>query len=159
VTRRETPLDPVAILEALDRHRVQYVLIGGLAVQAHGHVRTTQDVDVFPLRDPRNLEHLAAGLAELGARPAAGHAGTPTAKALAEAATHVLETPAGGLDVHFDPPGAAPWRDVRARALVLEIAGAHVPVAGLDDVIAMKRASGRPIDRGDILALTEPRPR
>jgi hypothetical protein len=42
------------------------------------------------------------------------------------------------------------------RALRLDVAGVTVLVAGLDDLIAMKRASGRPIDRGDIATLTSP---
>lgn len=151
MTRRETPLDAAAIMQALARREVEYVLIGGLAVQAHGHVRTTQDVDVFPSRARENLERLADAIEDLGARP------SPGAKELAAAETHVLETDAGGLDVHLAPPGAAPWEDVRRRAMVLDVVGVHVAVAGLDDVIAMKRAAGRPIDRGDILALTEPR--
>jgi predicted nucleotidyltransferase len=157
VTRRETPLDPAAILHAFDRHGVEYVLIGGLAVQAHGHLRTTQDVDVFPSRERRNLERLAAALTELGARPAGtSRGGPPSARSLASAANHVLETDAGGLDVHLQPPGAGTWPAVRERAMVLEVVGVQVAVAGLDDVIAMKRAAGRPIDRGDILALTQP---
>jgi hypothetical protein len=155
--RRETPLDAAEILRALERHAVDYVLIGGMAVQAHGHVRTTQDADVFPSPEAGNLERLAAALAALGARPASGaSSAAPTAVDLAAAPVHVLETDAGGLDVHRSPPGAADWQAVRSRALVLEVAGARVPVAGRDDLIAMKLAAGRPIDRGDVIALTEP---
>lgn len=43
MTRREVPLDAGRILEAFAAHAVEYTLIGGLAVQAHGHTRTTQD--------------------------------------------------------------------------------------------------------------------
>jgi hypothetical protein len=43
---RETPLDAQGILDALSRHAVAYVIVGGLAVQTHGHVRTTVDIDV-----------------------------------------------------------------------------------------------------------------
>jgi len=53
------------------------------------------------------------------------------------------------------PAGAAPYAEVRARALVIEL-DVQVAVVGRDDLIAMKRASGRPIDRSDIIALTEP---
>lgn len=156
MTRRETPLDAAQILLALDRHKVHYVLIGGLAVQAHGHVRTTQDVDIFPASNRPNLVRLATALAELGAQPAAKPGSpAPTAAELSGADTHVLETDAGGLDVHLRPLGAGPWAEVRGRAMVLEVVGARVPVAGRDDLIAMKRAAGRPIDRGDVIALTE----
>ena len=66
-----------------------------------------------------------------------------------------LDTDAGRVDVHLDPPGAAPYAALRARALKLQL-DVTVLVAGRDDPIAMKRASGRPIDRSDPLALTEP---
>jgi hypothetical protein len=52
------------------------------------------------------------------------------------------------------PPGA-PYPALRSRALELQLEQT-VPVAGIDDLIAMKRAGGRPIDRSDILALTDP---
>ena len=54
------------------------------------------------------------------------------------------------------PPGGAPYGDLRARALVIEVAGVTVAVAGRDDLIAMKRVAGRPIDRGDVIVLTAP---
>ena len=56
--------------------------------------------------------------------------------------------------MHLQPPGAAPYPLLRRRALVIEVAGTTVAVAGLDDLIAMKRASGRPSDIRDIAALT-----
>ena len=159
MTRREIPLDAAEILTALDRHEVDYVLIGGMAVQAHGHVRTTQDADLLPAPEPSNLRRLVAALKELGARPA-GMGQPPVGWAL-EASSFTggvvaLDTRAGGVDIHGEPLGGARYDQVRARALVLDVAGARVPVAGLDDLIAMKRASGRPIDRGDVLALTQP---
>ena len=51
-------------------------------------------------------------------------------------------------------PGAPPYSDLRARALVIELDGIALAVAGLDDLISMKRASGRPADIRDIAALT-----
>lgn len=155
MTRREIPLDAREILAALARHEVDYVLIGGMAVQAHGHVRTTQDADLFPAPGTVNTRRLTAALTELRARPA-GSDQPAGAVSLARGVT-ALDTDAGGVDVHPSPPGSAPYADVRSRALVLDVVGVRVAVAGLDDLIAMKRAAGRPIDRGDVIALTEPR--
>jgi len=155
MTRREIPLDAHAILRVLAEHGVDYVLIGGVAVQAHGHPRTTQDMDLTPNPNIGNLARLRAALIELHARPVG--AARPNKLPLDLPPTGVLEldTDAGGVDVHFDPPGAAAYDDLRGRALELDL-GTLVAVAGRDDLISMKRASGRPIDRSDILALTEP---
>ena len=63
---------------------------------------------------------------------------------------------AGGVDVHLSPPVAAPYADLRRRALELEVFDVRVAVVSRDDLIAMKWAAGRPLDRGDVIALTEP---
>ena len=156
MTRREVPLDAREILRVLAEHQVDYVVIGGLAVQAHGHTRTTQDVDLVPEPASPNLDRLLAALVALRARPVGTV--TPTTSRLELPAAGVLEldTDSGGVDVHLRPPGAPPYADLRSRALNLELGDLRVLVAGRDDLIAMKRVSGRPIDRGDILALTEP---
>jgi hypothetical protein len=153
VTRREIPLDAGAILRALADHGVEYIVIGGVAVQTHGHPRTTQDLDLVPEPSPANLERLRAALVSLAARPV----GALAADTISIPATGVLEldTDAGGVDVHLDPPGAAPYAELRRRGLHVHVE-VDVLVAGRDDLIAMKHASGRPIDRSDILALTEP---
>ena len=62
-----TPLDAPALLEVLERHRVQYVVVGGYAAELHGSVRRTVDVDVVPRTTADNLERLASALRELQA--------------------------------------------------------------------------------------------
>lgn len=153
LTRRDILIDAGTILRVLAAHSVGYIVIGGLAVQAHGHPRTTQDLDIIPEPTNENRARLLAALAELGARPVGGQA--PAQISIPDSGSLELDTDFGGVDVHVSPPGAAPYPEMRARAMVIELDG-EVAVAGLDDLIAMKRASGRPIDRGDIIALTEP---
>jgi hypothetical protein len=159
MTRREIPLDAARILQGLFEGGVVYTVIGGLAVQAHGHTRTTQDVDLVPDPDPENLKRLADALDALGAREA-GHGARLDADALlarlAAATIVTLDTDAGGVDVHLSPLGAPPYPDLAARALVIDVVGITVSIAGRDDLVAMKRASGRPVDRGDVIALTAP---
>lgn len=152
MTRHEIPLDAGAILRALAEHGVDYVVIGGLAVQAHGHPRTTQDMDIVPEPSAKNLRRLAVALESLGARPVG--AKHPAPVRVPKAGVLELDTDAGGVDIHLAPPGAAPYLELRSRALELQLE-TGVLVAGLDDLIAMKRVSNRPIDRGDILALTD----
>jgi Nucleotidyltransferase of unknown function (DUF6036) len=156
MTRRDIPLDAREILRVLGKHQVDYVVIGGLAVQAHGHTRTTQDVDLVPEPDPANLERLGSALTELQARPAGAAMATAGQFELLADGVLELDTDSGGVDVHMTPAGAASYADLRSRSLKLDLGDLQILVAGLDDLIAMKRASGRPIDRGDILALTEP---
>ncbi len=153
MTRREIPLDAGVILTRLAEHEVGYVVIGGMAVQAHGHPRTTQDLDIVPGPGAENRQRLVDALESLAARPV----GELEAESVNLPRDGVLEldTDAGGVDVHLDPPGAAPYAELRERSLELQL-DVPVRVAGLDDLIAMKQASGRPIDVSDVLALTEP---
>lgn len=116
MTRRETPLRAADILVALAEHDVDMVVIGGLAVQAHGHVRTTQDVDVLPSPDRANLERLALALRSLDARSENGDNTPIDAERIAAAQTLTLDSQAGGIDVHLSPPGADAYGRVRARA-------------------------------------------
>jgi hypothetical protein len=152
------PLDAERIFAVLDAHRVEYVVVGGIAVQAHGHVRMTNDVDLIPSPTPVNLERLAAALTELQARvlnPGGEHLEID-AQMLPRATLWQLATRHGDIDVLNDAPGAAPFRQLRERALVIALGDHVIPIAARDDLIKMKRATGRPVDIADIAALTEP---
>ena len=150
-------LDAGAIFETLDRHRVDYVLIGGMAVQTHGHVRMTNDADLIPSPDPDNLERLAAALSELGARVLnPGHEDEPvTAEMLPRATIWQFTTDHGGVDVLHEVPGGREFTELRSAALRVSLGSTEIQVAGLDDLIRMKVARGRPVDLEDVAALTE----
>lgn len=153
------PLDLRELLATLQRHAVEYTVIGGVAVQVHGHRRTTKDLDVIADPDPANLARLAQALVELHAHPRDLPGGAPTADHLAAApVVPPLTTDHGELHILRDVPGAPPYGMLRAHALVIEFDGITLAIAGLDDLIAMKRAAGRPADARDVAALTSLEP-
>ena len=151
------PLDLRALFDALVRHGVEYLVVGGVAVQVHGHRRTTKDLDIVPAPERSNFGGLASALDELDAR-VAGQAGAPVALTDAEQLSIApivppLLTRHGELHVLNEPKGAASYEQMRGRALVLDLSGLEVAVVGLDDLVRMKRASGRPEDLEDIAVL------
>jgi len=156
--RQPAPLDAQRILEELARHEVDFVLVGGMAAQTHGNTRMTNDVDLIPQPDPRNLARLAEALRVLEARVLnRGHEDLEIDAAMLPRATiWQLATPHGDIDVLHDAPGAAPYAQLRDRALVIALDELRIPVAGRDDLIRMKLARGRPVDRADVAALTDP---
>ncbi len=154
-------LDPARVFATLDRHGVDYITIGAFAVIAHGYVRATADIDLVARQDRDNLERLATAFAELQARLRGVDADLleidPTdPDTLANGASFTLDTDAGPVDYLNDVPGAGDYVDLRARSIETSAAGVLVRVVGLDDLIRMKRASGRPQDLRDIANLSPP---
>jgi hypothetical protein len=157
-------LDPVPLLRHLREHGVEHIAIGGLAVSAHGHVRTSQDLDVVPNPVHENLERLAAALADINAVDE--QAGDFDAVELPMSATRVedlsrgvnfcLATDLGRLDI-FQWVGGVEADDLYAvlhrQALAGDVEGVPVRVCGLEHLLAMKRAAGRPQDLEDLKRL------
>lgn len=155
----EPGFSPQEIFAALSRHGVDYVAIGGIAANAHGSRRLTLDVDIIPAPEESNYERLAAALDELGAPATAVDSDFRDLDPrdsfdLARATVLKLPTAVGDLDVLNGALGAAPYGDLRERAIEVEVRGTSVRVVSLDDLIAMKRAAGRPRDLRDIADLT-----
>ncbi len=144
--------DPEAILRALERHEVAYVLIGGMAASLHGSPHVTTDVDITPARERENLERLAAALVELDARirtegEPRGLAFDRSARLLERSEILNLVTRHGDLDLTFVPAGTRGYEDLRVDAVEIRIRGVRVTVAALADVIRSKEAAGREKDR------------
>jgi hypothetical protein len=154
------PLDPERILDVLSEHSVDYVVVGGLAVQTHGHTRVTLDIDIFPAPEPANLGRLARALNALGARVLnPGSEGLAiTAQMLPRATMWQFDTRHGAIDVLHDAPGAPAYDELRSRSLEIRLGEKTIAIAGRDDLIGMKRASARPVDLDDLAALTEDEP-
>ncbi len=158
MTISEPVFDAQEILRVLTAHRVDFVVIGGIAVQAHGYIRWTRDLDVIVRPTTLNFARLAEAFRELEAELRGSGTLTLTdPHQLRRAPLVPVMTAAGPLDVVGIDHVAGPPRSydaLRHAALVVELSGSDVAVAGLSDLIRMKRAAGRDHDLADIEALT-----
>ena len=138
-------------LRVLVAHGVDFVVVGGIAGIARGSAYMTEDLDIAYARDPDNLERLAAALREVGARLRGAPPDVPfilDAKTLAAGAHFTFDSDRGPLDLLDRPDGSPPYEELRRRAgAPVEVDGLPVLVASLDDLIAMKEATGRPRDQ------------
>ena len=146
--------DPIGALEVLQRHRVRFVVIGGLAGRLWGSPTMTNDVDVCYARDTLNLERLAAALVELGATLRGVDDDVPfllDAMPLERGQNFTFMTVLGPLDLLGLPAGVRGFDDLAANATTFDLGdGVTVPVCDLDDLIRMKRAAARPKDRVEV---------
>jgi hypothetical protein len=167
-------LDVETVLRVLAEHEVAYLLVGGVAAVMHGAPVLTQDVDVLPEPGLPNLERLAAALRDLEAVPfddpervdlRTGHVPEApdfayTAAALRRHDTWHLATRAGLVDLVFSLSGpVGGFAALAERRVPVRVFGLLVPVASLDDVIASKRAAGRPKDLAALPVLQQTRRR
>jgi hypothetical protein len=152
--------EPDLILRALAEHDIDFVVVGGVAVIYYGYVRLTADLDILPSPDEPNLKRLAAALESLNAVGTAPggdrmalNLSHPTSLAVGD---YFLDTRYGGLDLVNGPrPDLKRYRRIEAASTEAAIGGIKVKVVSKADLIAMKRAAGRPKDLRDIAALTE----
>ncbi len=139
------------MLDALLEHKVDFVLIGGLAGVARGSSYATYDVDIAYARERDNLERLAAALRALRATLRGAPSGLPfqlDAKTLESGAQFTFQTPYGSLDILSDPDGAPSYAALKSAAGdPVAFEGVPLHVASLDHLIAMKEASGRTKDK------------
>ena len=129
--------DPEAVLRALDRHGVEYVVIGGVAAAALGSPSHSDDLDICHDPDPDNVARLETALAEVGAR-------SVTWNVVGRAS---VETDAGRVDCIAQPYGTRGFVELCRTADEVEIDDLHVRVASIDDLMLMKIAAGRLQDR------------
>ena len=151
--------DPRAILHVLAEHSVEFVVVGGVAVQTHGYMRPTRDLDIIPRPDLANLSRLGEALAELGSRLHGTQRPVDITdpQVLKRSALVPLVTTYGRLDViNIESTAGRLGRypELRERAIDVDLDAIQVAVIGLDDLIRMKKAAGREQDRIDIGALT-----
>jgi hypothetical protein len=154
-------LDPVPLLRYLSEYRVEHIVIGGFAVNAHGHVRSSKDLDIVPNPSPGNLERLASALTDAGAldaevsdfHPAELPMSATRAEDLAQGGNFRLVTDLGDLDIMQWVSGIVAddlYAELEREALEGSVDGVRVRVCGLAHLRAMKRAAGRPQDLEDL---------
>jgi hypothetical protein len=143
--------EAIAVLAAFDRHRVEYVLVGSMAMAAQGLIRATRDIDLFVAPHEQNVARLRAALREVFDDPG------------------VEEISAEDLNgeypvIQYAPPGRQYWIDLLARlgdelrfedveSERLVVQGVAIRVATPRMLYRMKRDTVRPQDLMDAAAL------
>lgn len=144
------------LLDRLVAAEVRFVIVGGLAVNAWGYVRGTQDVDLVPDPDRGNLDRLASVLEEAGGRVETDQgrlAASAIRTFLAAGDRTLIATELGPVDVLQGLPQIPPFSQLDAGAVAVDLGGTVVRVCSLEALLAMKRTSDRPRDRDDLEAL------
>jgi len=134
---------------------VDFVVIGGLAAQAHGSTSITTDLDICIPRDPGTLERVAAVLRDIAAMRRGLPVDAPPmppldVRTLRAGSLFTLNTAYGRFDLLAAPDPGFDFATLRRSAVSMEFLGMPLLFASLDDLIAMKRAAGRPKDRVEL---------
>jgi hypothetical protein len=148
-----------ALLEALHQQDVRFVVIGGVAVGAHGFVRGTEDLDLVPDPDPENLKRLTQAMEGLDSTlpTVGGRRFDPSSDAgvIRRGGNVTAMTRFGGLDVVQRAQGVPSYSQLRQDAVASELLGIPVQVCSLVRLREMKRAQNRTQDQLDLENLPE----
>ena len=150
------------LLQSLADEQVRYVLVGGLAVQLHGFLRSTFDIDLVLAMDDPNLVRFIAVAKRYGLVPV-----NPVPLDSLRNASQIdqwhlekgmlafalREPQIGGSVVDILVRPEVPFDMLMANAVAGELFARQVWIASIDDLLTMKRSANRPKDRLDVVAL------
>jgi predicted nucleotidyltransferase len=138
-----------SLLTLLAGAQVEFIIVGGAAATAHGSARLTQDLDVVYRRTPENLSRLVQALAPHKPYLRGAPPGLPFSfdeKTLRGGFNFTLTTALGALDLLAEIIGGGVYEDLLPYSIRLRLYGVECLCLGLERLIHVKRAAGRPKD-------------
>jgi len=151
-------LDFQTIFKELNGLGIDYLVVGGLAVNFHGVPRMTYDIDLMILLEPENILKLVTKLTQWGYKPKIPidpmdlADETKRTSWILEKGMKALnfysETlPIGEIDILIDTP--VPYEELKGRAIRVELQDVKIPTVSIHDLIELKLRAGRKQDLAD----------
>ncbi|MFL5276795.1 MAG: hypothetical protein ACJ79O_15690 [Myxococcales bacterium] len=137
------------IVELLSSHKIEFIVVGGLAAIVHGSPRLTQDVDVVYSRSAENLQRIVDALRPHEPYLRGAPPGLPflwDARTLKNGLNFTLRTTLGDIDLLGEITGGGGYENLLPHSQELPMFGVRARVLDLDKLIEVKRAAGRPKD-------------
>jgi hypothetical protein len=152
-------LDFQTIFRELNSLGIDYLVVGGLAVNFHGVPRMTYDIDLMVHLEPENILKLVTKLTQWGYKPKIPVDPRDLADEMKrnswifekgmKALNFYSETlPIGEIDIIIDTP--IPYEELRNRAIRIELQDERIPVVSIHDLIELKLRAGRKQDLADV---------
>ncbi len=148
-------IDLSPALKALTENKVEFVIVGGIAITAYGSAYITKDLDFCYLRSPENLKRIVKALAQFNPKLRGFPKELPffwDQRTLQNGTNFTLETDLGDIDLLGEVAGVGDYKAVETESIEMEICDVPVKIISLDDLIIAKRAAGR---TKDLLVLPE----
>ncbi len=152
-------LDFQTIFKELNASNIDYLVVGGLAVNFHGVPRMTYDIDLMILLESKNILKLIAKLTEWGYRPKIPIDPKDLAddtkrdswvreKAMKALNFYSETLPIGEIDIVIDSP--VPYKELKNRAIRIQLKDEKIPTVSIHDLIELKLRAGRKQDLADV---------
>ncbi|MDR2972735.1 MAG: nucleotidyltransferase [Bacteroidales bacterium] len=136
------------ILSILSENKVRFLLVGAYAMAVHGYPRSTMDIDLWVMPDPKNATLVLQALESFGA-PACD---LSTEELQKEDLIFQIGVAPRRIDIITSIDGLK-FEEAFTRSQLIDIEGIPVHVLSVPDLIINKRAAGRLKDLADIEAL------
>lgn len=150
--------EPAKLVRLLLENHVDFVVIGGMAMSAHGSNYITKDLDICYARTPQNIAALTAALASIHPYMRGAPPGLPfrfDAPTVQAGLNFTLTTNWGDLDLLGEVRGIGFYDKVAAQSVEATLYGFSIRVLSVEGLIASKKAAGRGKDRNHIEELEE----
>ena len=153
-----------SVMACLNRHKVRHLLVGGMAVVAHGYGRMTYDIDLVIRLTPTNVRKAFAALNELGFKPRVpvtpAEFADPKTRARWKREKNMVvlnffHNSGDPLTIDLFVAEPFPFASAYGKAEVSAVNGVPFRFVDLRTLIDMKRKAGRPVDLEDVRHLEQ----
>ena len=141
--------DFATLIRLLSENEVEFIIVGGAAATAHGSARLTLDLDVVYSRSARNIERTVEALRSIQPYLRGAPPGLPfkwSIETIQKGLNFTLTTKLGALDLLGEIVGGGSYEQLLPDAIRIEVGGVECLCLGLQRLIEVKRAAGRPKD-------------